>query len=103
VGRVAIGPSEWVSLNLTRRYPNGSIPGRLQGDATKIKKDFEGQIIVSYSVGKHDGKEAKVFTESIDWTATAEQAGTDQPATKPADKPPVKDQPSTPTSKDGPR
>jgi hypothetical protein len=33
----------------------------------------------------------------------AEQAGADQPATKPADKPPVKDQPSTPTSKDVPR
>jgi hypothetical protein len=32
-----------------------------------------------------------------------EQAGADQPATKPADKPPVKDQPSTPTSKDAPR
>jgi hypothetical protein len=32
-----------------------------------------------------------------------EQAGADQPATKPADKPPVKDQPSTPTSKAGPR
>ena len=32
-----------------------------------------------------------------------EQAGADQPATKPADKPPVKDQPSTPTSKDRPR
>ena len=33
----------------------------------------------------------------------SEQAGADKPATKPADKPPVKDQPSTPTSKDGPR
>ena len=33
----------------------------------------------------------------------AEQAGAGQPATKPADKPPVKDQPSTPTSKDLPR
>jgi len=32
-----------------------------------------------------------------------EQAGADQPATKPADKAPAKDQPSTPTSKDGPR
>ena len=32
-----------------------------------------------------------------------EQAGADQPATKPADKPPVKDQPSTPTPKVGPR
>jgi len=33
----------------------------------------------------------------------AEQAGAGQPATKAADKAPVKDQPSTPTSKDGPR
>ncbi len=33
----------------------------------------------------------------------AEQAGADQPATKPADKPPVKDKPSNPTSKAGPR
>ena len=32
-----------------------------------------------------------------------EQAGADPPATMPADKPPVKDQPSTPTPKDGPR
>ena len=35
--------------------------------------------------------------------AKAEQASADQPATKPADKPPVKDQISTPTPKDGPR
>ena len=33
----------------------------------------------------------------------AEPAGAGQPATKPADKPPLKDQPSTPTPKDGPR
>jgi hypothetical protein len=33
----------------------------------------------------------------------ADQAGADQPASKPADKPPTKDQPPTPTSKDGPR
>ncbi len=33
----------------------------------------------------------------------AEQPGPAQPATKPADKPSVKDQPSTPTSKVGPR
>ncbi len=36
-------------------------------------------------------------------TTEVEQAGAAQPATKPADRPPVKDQPSTPTSKDGPR
>ncbi len=39
----------------------------------------------------------------VEGTEKAEQAGADQPATKPADKPPVKDQPSTPTSKDAPR
>ena len=33
----------------------------------------------------------------------AEHAGADKSATKPADKPPVKDQPTTPTPKDGPR
>jgi hypothetical protein len=36
-------------------------------------------------------------------TERAEQAGADQPATKTADKAPVKDQPSPPTSKDAPR
>ena len=36
-------------------------------------------------------------------TKETEQAGADQPATKPADKSPVKDQPSTPTPKAGPR
>jgi len=35
--------------------------------------------------------------------AHAEQAGADPPATKPADEPPVKDQPVTPMSKDAPR
>jgi hypothetical protein len=33
----------------------------------------------------------------------AEPAGADQPATRPADKAPVKDQPSSPMSKDAPR
>jgi len=36
-------------------------------------------------------------------TPKAEQSGADQPATQPADKGPAKDQPSTPTSKTGPR
>ena len=36
-------------------------------------------------------------------TQEAEPAGASQPATRPADKPTVKGQPSTPTSKDGPR
>jgi hypothetical protein len=36
-------------------------------------------------------------------THQAEQPGADQPATKPADKVPAKDKPSTPTSEDAPR
>jgi hypothetical protein len=40
---------------------------------------------------------------SADPKGKIEQAGTDQPATQPADKPPVKDQPSTPTPKEVPR
>ena len=36
-------------------------------------------------------------------TTQQAEAGADQPATKPTDKPPVKDQPPTPMSKDGPR
>ena len=36
------------------------------------------------------------------WRRVAEPAGAAQPATQPADKAPVKDQPSTPTSKDVP-
>lgn len=37
------------------------------------------------------------------WKRERQQAGADHPATKPVDQPPVKDQPSTPTPKDGPR
>jgi len=47
-------------------------------------------------------KQIKLFEERAA-KVKAEQAGADQPATKPADKAPVKDQPPTPTSKDGPR
>jgi len=45
----------------------------------------------------------KALIEARKVVEKAEQAGADQPATKPADKPQVKDQPSTPTSKDLPR
>jgi hypothetical protein len=48
-----------------------------------------------------DNWSSRAKTEWMKWKA--EQAGADQPATKPADKSPVKDQPSTPTSKDAPR
>ena len=42
--------------------------------------------------------------ERFGWASSkAEPPGPAQPATQPADKPPVKDQPPTPTSKDAPR
>jgi len=43
--------------------------------------------------------------KGYEWTAKLRkiESGAGQPATKPADKAPVKGQPSTPTSKDGPR
>ena len=44
-----------------------------------------------------------VVEPSGDKGKEAEQPGAAQPATQPADKPPVKDQPPTPTSKDAPR
>ena len=46
---------------------------------------------------------AMIAKNKLLYNGGAEQAGADQPATKPADKAPVKDQPSTPTSKDGTR
>ena len=48
-------------------------------------------------------EKASDFTEPKNAKTDTEQAGADQPATMPADKPPVKDQPSTPTPKDLPR
>lgn len=44
-----------------------------------------------------------VWSTSFAKLPEIEHPGADQPATKPADKAPVKDQPSTPTSKDSPR
>ena len=50
-----------------------------------------------------EGKRDTVTEAANPTNKKGEQPGADQPATKPADKDPVKDQPSTPTSKDGPR
>jgi hypothetical protein len=43
------------------------------------------------------------LTNELRWTKKKEQPGPAQPATQPAEKAPVKDQPSTPTSKVSPR
>jgi hypothetical protein len=59
---------------------------------------FDSNADISYLVeetGRLKAKYAKLNQ--------VEPAGDEQPATQPADKAPVKDQPSTPTSKDAPR
>jgi hypothetical protein len=70
------------------RIPPDKLPTR-----ERVAVDSRGGVI--------QPKELVVIRPSIQ--REVEQAGADQPATKPADKPPVKDQPSTPTSKDLPR
>jgi hypothetical protein len=45
----------------------------------------------------------KKQAKAVQRNANGEQDGGGQPATKPADKPPVKGEPSTPTPKDGPQ
>jgi hypothetical protein len=54
-------------------------------------------------ISKREGGQQMLDFKNIPPSFPAEQAGAGQPATKPADKPPLKDQPSTPTSKDAPR
>jgi hypothetical protein len=56
----------------------------------------------SKGLGKYIWGEIQGMTLIVEITK-AEQAGANQPVTKPADKPAVKDQPSTPTSKEDPR
>jgi len=53
----------------------------------------------SFLATKGDGPNATLLA----WMPYKIEAGADQPATKPADKVPAKDKPSTPTSKDGSR
>lgn len=50
-----------------------------------------------------DNSDAREYFRNYAAKMNAEQESSGQSATKPADKAPVKDQPSTPTSKDGPR
>jgi hypothetical protein len=70
--------------------------GELQSDA-KLRETYkEDPTTPDNSVAPDAGRKPNIDTNG-------EQAGADQPATKPADKPPVQDQPSTPTSKDHPR
>ena len=88
-------------------------PNNLPGQPVYTQREYligteklEGFVIVSCS-DDHLAKELRLIFESemkkAESKTTSEQPGADQPATNPADKSPVKDQPSTPTSKVGPR
>ena len=70
------------------------------GDMHKMALAIQwmGELCMGYKFYVTDKKAREACEQEI-----AEQAGADQPASKPADTPPVKDQPSTPTQKDGPR
>jgi len=75
------------------------------GDASKsyeAKFYISTERLIYREMSRHDSEKPEVIRFDKR-TAKAEQAGAGQPATKPADKAPVKDQPSPPTSKDAPR
>jgi hypothetical protein len=78
-------------------YPDGSITYFENQCCGRLPKDGIYCHDSQYEAGKPEVMKAASEKRK------AEQSGADQPATKPADKPTVNDQPSTPTSKDSPR
>jgi hypothetical protein len=92
------------------RPPKGEKYRRTAQIVCEIPSSHEGDSMAeiklklgAYFPSIHDYLEFSVVAKVTLEIERGEQAGADQPATKPADKPPVKDQPSTPTPKDGPR
>jgi hypothetical protein len=83
----------------------------LSGESNQFLEDIDDLTKTIRDVGQTSYRvplewkmnELRKLVLQADWTKKAQPAGAGQPATKPADKPPVKDQPSTPTSKDAPR
>jgi hypothetical protein len=86
-----VGPANYIFLPIDQcwRTIKGLPPSMITNSDSYWLEYFE------YKIACGDFKRSKSKAEP--------QAGADQPATKPADKPPVKDQPSTPTSKVVPR
>jgi hypothetical protein len=78
-------PASWKFLSGLAMFSNFDF----QFDFVESDSDFEDNEEINKWVARQIGK--------------SEPAGAGQPAIKPADKPPVKDKPSTPTSKDAPR
>ena len=80
------------------------ISGILRMRDKRSPDDPEVRLYVDVTSGRELAVDDPLWRRYIQqFKQEGEQAGAGQPATKPADKAPVKDQPSTPTSKDGPR
>lgn len=88
------------SLELQRRHERNHWVWKANFTAVE---EIEGQEVLVN--GPHIGLQVFMLMDGtlVMPTPEAEQTGADQPATKPAEKPPVKDQPSTPTPKADPR
>jgi len=89
--------------------PSSSFLVRLAGNIGEGLTADTGNLIadliedIGSSIGAKDRWNSAFMDSLRDPKIRAEQAGADQPATKPADNVPAKDQPSTPTPKDLPR
>ena len=89
--------SQWMSVCFSSHYLKWYIkPGDPWVEEQTLEP--EGLINALKTYIQRRGLRIGVNSQEI-----AEPAGADQPAAKPADKPPVKGQPSTPTPEDGPR
>jgi len=85
------GPANWIFLPIDQIWRSVKhMPRSIIDPSEDYWKEY---IEYKYATGEFKRHKAK----------ETEHAGADQPATKSADKPPVKDQPSTPPSKDSPR
>jgi hypothetical protein len=74
--------------------------------APGAKETFTARVLENEKAAWKVLNELRIYLDGVAVAAkptNAEPAGADQPATKPADKAPSKDQPSTPTPKGGPR
>jgi hypothetical protein len=96
-----------IVLDMRRKVVRGKAAQRVAVDLTALIGSFT-QASERYIVSQFDDLVAASTVEDPFAAPTqrqedAEPADSGQPATKPADKPPVKDQPSTPTSKVVPR
>ena len=86
------------------RYGNSTILNGLHSDSKGGRNDLKRWAwMISIKKGKKTWSTQALLPNHEFEKKKAEQPGPAQPATQPADKPPVKDQPSPPTSKVSPR